>query len=149
MYIYVNISLNSSYSEKCYRQTLNIKSTHILCSATFCLQSCSLWDSVAKYGEVRQTSDDSVIRRMRIACQITKARIQTLRLCNNHCYSTAIMVTRTHLQCYVILRCLFSYLRWPTLIRLTDWHPPARSCASIQFDMDIQNTRCGCVVGQN
>jgi hypothetical protein len=47
--------------------------THILRSITFSLKSCRLWDNVEKYGRVRQTSDDNIIRRMRIACQINKA----------------------------------------------------------------------------
>jgi hypothetical protein len=47
--------------------------THILCSITFFRKSCLLWDNVEKYGTARQTRDDSIIRRMRFACWITKA----------------------------------------------------------------------------
>jgi hypothetical protein len=47
--------------------------THILCSITFSLKSCRLWDNVEKYGTARQATDDNIIRRMRFACCITKA----------------------------------------------------------------------------
>jgi hypothetical protein len=47
--------------------------THILCSITFPRKSCRLWDNVEKYGTARQTTDDNIIRRMRIACWVTKA----------------------------------------------------------------------------
>ena len=51
--------------------------THILCSVTFFTKSCPLWDNVEKYGRVEQSADNNIIRRMRFACRITKARIQT------------------------------------------------------------------------
>jgi hypothetical protein len=38
------------------------------------LKSCSLWDNVEKYGRARQATVDNIIRWMRIACCITKAR---------------------------------------------------------------------------
>jgi hypothetical protein len=47
--------------------------THILCSITCPRKSCRLWDNVEKYGTARQTTDDNIIRRMRLACWITKA----------------------------------------------------------------------------
>jgi hypothetical protein len=37
-------------------------------------KSCRLWDNVEKYGTVGQATDDSIIRRMRFACWITKAK---------------------------------------------------------------------------
>jgi hypothetical protein len=43
--------------------------TYILCSVTFfSRKSCRLWDKVEKYGGAREAADDSIIRRMRIAC---------------------------------------------------------------------------------
>jgi hypothetical protein len=39
----------------------------------FLPKSCRLWHNVEKYGTARQATDDNIIRRMRIACQITKA----------------------------------------------------------------------------
>jgi hypothetical protein len=77
MYIYDNISLNSSYNEKCVRQRLWRKSKHTLCSITFFRKSCRLWDNVEKYRTDRQATDENMIRHARFACRITKARIQT------------------------------------------------------------------------
>jgi hypothetical protein len=37
---------------------------------------CRLWDNVEKHGGARQATDDNIIRRMRFACGLTKARIQ-------------------------------------------------------------------------
>ena len=45
-------------------------------------------------GRVRQAVDDNIIRRMRIACCITKA-VDTL---NVYWFYTATLVTRTHLS---------------------------------------------------
>jgi hypothetical protein len=42
--------------------------THILCSISFPRKSCRLWDNVEQYGRARQATDDTIIRRMRIAC---------------------------------------------------------------------------------
>jgi hypothetical protein len=47
--------------------------TNILCSITFFRKSCRLSDNVEKYCRARQATDDSIIRRMRFACWITKA----------------------------------------------------------------------------
>jgi hypothetical protein len=69
--------------------------THILCSIALFRKSCRLWDNVKKYGRARQATDDNIIRRMRFACWITKA---TDTICNTYCFSTAIIVTRTHLN---------------------------------------------------
>jgi hypothetical protein len=38
--------------------------------------SCCLWNNVEKYGEARQATDDNVIRRVRLAWWVKKARIQ-------------------------------------------------------------------------
>jgi hypothetical protein len=46
--------------------------THILCSITFFLKSCRLWDNVEKCGWVSQATN-ATIRRMRFACRITEA----------------------------------------------------------------------------
>jgi hypothetical protein len=57
-----------------------------------------LWDNVEKCGGVREVSDDSIIRRMRCACWITKAYRHIRTLCNTYCFLTAKIVTRTHLS---------------------------------------------------
>jgi hypothetical protein len=51
---------------------------------------------VDKNGKAGQATDDNIIRRMRIACCITKAT-DTLRIRNTYCFPTATMVTRTRL----------------------------------------------------
>jgi len=43
----------------------------------FFFKSYRLYDNAEKYGRTRQTTDDNMIRRMRSACCVTKARIQT------------------------------------------------------------------------
>jgi len=73
LFVY-GIALNSSYNEKYFRQTLEIKSKHILCSKTFFFRnSFHLWDNVGKHGRARQATDDDIIRRWRFACWVTKA----------------------------------------------------------------------------
>jgi hypothetical protein len=67
--------MNSSYNEKYFRQNCRENQNK------FCVQypprkSCRLWDNVEKHGTARQATDDNIIGRMRIACLLTKARIQ-------------------------------------------------------------------------
>jgi hypothetical protein len=50
------------------------KSKHILCSIASFWKSWLLWDNVDKYGTAGQTTDDNIIRRMRIACWVTNAK---------------------------------------------------------------------------
>ena len=47
--------------------------TYILCSITFPEKITTLLDNVEKHGRARQATDGSIIRRMRLACWITKA----------------------------------------------------------------------------
>jgi hypothetical protein len=47
--------------------------THILYSITSFLKSCHLCDNVEKCCKARQATGDNIIRRMRVACWITKA----------------------------------------------------------------------------
>jgi hypothetical protein len=56
-----------------------------LWSIFFSRKSCRLWDNVEKYGTARQTTDDNIVRRtkVRFACRITEARIQTIIILNN------------------------------------------------------------------
>jgi hypothetical protein len=57
--------------------------TH-LCSIIFFRRSCPLCDHVERYGRTRHTTDDNIIRHMRVASLTTKARIQTHA--QNVCY---------------------------------------------------------------
>jgi hypothetical protein len=54
MYIYDNISLNSSQEEKKKFQTKGVEKikTHILCTITLFWKSCHMWDNVEKYFEL-------------------------------------------------------------------------------------------------
>ena len=54
-------------------------------------------DVVGKYGKARQATDNNVIRRMRVACWITKVT-DTFRICNTYCFSTTTVVTRKSLS---------------------------------------------------
>jgi hypothetical protein len=60
-------------NEMFHTKVLEIIKTHILCSITFIRISYRLWGNVEKYVTARQTTDDSIIRRMRFACWITTA----------------------------------------------------------------------------
>jgi hypothetical protein len=52
---------------------------------------------VERYDRARQTTDDSIIRRMRFARWIPEAT-NTLGICNTYCFSKARMVTRLRLN---------------------------------------------------
>jgi len=79
--------------------------THILCSITFPRKWCHLWDNVGKYGTAGQATDDSTIRRMRIACWIPKATDIHFEYVIT-CFSTATTVTRTRLDITLHIHCL-------------------------------------------
>ena len=103
MHIYYNISLNSSYNEKYFRQFCRKKSKHILCSVCiyifFFLKSRLLWDNVEKYYTAGQAIDVDIIRRMHFACWKstlhTHPRYITMRFHGNNGNSNAPL-------CYVI-----------------------------------------------
>ena len=74
MYVYNNISLNYSYDEKCFRQTLLRKiRRHILCSITYFQKLCHLCNNMLKHQRTRQATDDNIIQCMCIVCCITRA----------------------------------------------------------------------------
>jgi hypothetical protein len=65
--------------------------THILCSITLFRKLLLLWDNVEKYVGARGVTDDNIIRRVHIACWITKA---TDRQTDTHTH------THTHTHTY-------------------------------------------------
>ena len=67
-------------------------------------KSCRLWDNVEKFTTAGQATDDSIIRRMRFACWITKAT-HTLRI-YIYCFSATRMDTRVHLSGTLYVHCL-------------------------------------------
>ena len=62
-------------------------------------------DNVEKYGTAEQATDDNIIRRMRVACWITKAT-NTHSTCNTYFFFTttmgASMLCYTHIACLVL-----------------------------------------------
>jgi hypothetical protein len=80
--------------------------THILRSIT--KNWCHLWDNVEKYCTAGQVTDDN-----KAHCMLgTYGYKQTLRTCNNYCFSTAATVSRTrpNVTLYVPrLTCLYSF----------------------------------------
>jgi hypothetical protein len=74
LYIYDNISLNSSKNEKCFRPKLWRKSKHIFYVQYFFNRKWwRLGDNMERYGRAGQVTDDNIIRRMHVAFWISKA----------------------------------------------------------------------------
>jgi hypothetical protein len=75
MYVYGNISLNSSWNEKCFRQSLYRKSKHTFCVQELLSENCAVRNIVKKKKKckVGQVTDDNITRHMRIACWTPKA----------------------------------------------------------------------------
>jgi hypothetical protein len=64
---------------------------------------------VEKYNTARHASDDNIIRRMRIACWITKATDTHSDYVILIAFSTATVVTRTRLNVTLYVHCLYCY----------------------------------------
>ena len=88
-------------SDKSYRETRN---THFMFNNFFFGKSCRLWDNVEKY--CRAGHPQMKIWCMHISCWILKATKCTHRLYNTHCFSTAAVVARTHLNVTLYVHCL-------------------------------------------
>jgi hypothetical protein len=69
------------------------------------LSSIPFFQNVEKYGTARQATDDNIIRRMRIACWITKAT-DTLGMCNTYCFCAATIVSPARLNITLYVHCL-------------------------------------------
>ena len=82
--------------------------THFMFNNFFPRKSCRLWDNVEKHGTARRATDDSITRRMRFACWITKAT-DTQSEYAIHCFSTATMVTRKLLNVTLHIECPSCY----------------------------------------
>ena len=109
IYIFYHISLNSSYNEKIFEQNLLKKSKYTFYVPQlfffFFKISCGLLDNAEKYCRAWRAIVDDIIRRIRIACWITKDTathsvcVILLPLLGNIGYANAP-------QCYDILRTL-------------------------------------------
>jgi hypothetical protein len=67
---------------------------------------CCLWENVEKYDRASQATDENVIRRMRMACSMSKGYRHTHGICSTACFSTATMVTRTPHDITLYVHCL-------------------------------------------
>ena len=83
--------------------------TRILCSVAFFRKSCHLWDNVEKYCRAGQATDDSIIRRMRIACWIPKATNIHSECVILVSLDTATVVARKHVTVKLQVHCLSCY----------------------------------------
>jgi hypothetical protein len=67
--------------------------THFIFNNFFLENRAFLGDYVEEYCKSKTATNGNIIRCMRFACWNTKAKIQTLRICNTYCFSTIIIVT--------------------------------------------------------
>jgi len=90
------------------RCTVNKTSKHIVCSITFFVR---LWDNVEKYCRTGQATDENIIRRMRIACWLTKDKYRhKLKIRNTYCFFMATADTREHVNVMLYAHCLSLYV---------------------------------------
>ena len=82
-------------SDKTCRENQN---TDFVFSKFFCSLSCRLWENAEKCGRARQSTDDNIIRRMRIACWTSKALDTHSEYVILLVFSKATRVTRTFLH---------------------------------------------------
>ena len=71
---------------------------YIIYSIFLFQKSCHLSHNMEKYDIARRATDGTVIRLACFACWIKQTRVQTHTKYVTHCFSTATMVTRTHLR---------------------------------------------------
>jgi len=86
--------------------------THILCSVTFF--SSKIVPFMRKGGKILYSGVGH--RRQYGACALhagyLRLQTRTLRLCNTHCFSTAVVIARTRLNVTL-------YVHWPSLLAAT------------------------------
>jgi hypothetical protein len=93
--------------------------THIWCSITFLFfrKSCRLWDIVEKYCTAGQSTDDNMTDAHWMLDKL--GYNQTIRICNNYCFSTATSVVQTSQElCYTFIDCLVNYYK----VQLTSYY---------------------------
>jgi hypothetical protein len=74
---------------------------------------------VEKYGKAGQATDDDIIRRLRIACWITKATSTHSERVSTYCFCTATMVTVTRVSVTFIRT-----LRVLVILKNSSMYPP-------------------------
>ena len=129
MYIYDHFSLNSSQNEKLFRQKLQRHPKHFYFSVSFSRKSRSLWHNFGKKknGRVGQATDDILIRSMRFASWISKAK-------------------NTHSECVILIN--FPRQQWShgraSMLRYTD----IACLCRLVFTMTVFRTTCSAVCGK-
>ena len=78
--------------------------THILCSITFFLKSCILWDNVKNICRAGQAKDDNTAHAHFMLDN--NGDTFALTICNTNTFSTATMVARTRLKFTFYIHCL-------------------------------------------
>jgi hypothetical protein len=97
MYIYDNVSPNSSQNEKCFRRNLQSIKAHILCSVTFResrVVNAIPWKNMVEPDRPQMT----IYNTAHALCMLDNESYKhSLRICNTYCFSTATVLTRTRL----------------------------------------------------
>jgi len=83
-----------------FRQNLQRKSKHILCSITFS-ENHAMYEIMWKY-VVEPDRPPMTKQHICIASWINKATRHTLRICNTYCFTMATMFMQTHLTVTII-----------------------------------------------
>jgi len=108
MYMHNNISLNTSYNEKCFREKVveEIK-THFSCPITFFSENRAIYEIMR---ENMVVSERPQMTTLYGACALhpgnNYGRRHTLTICNIYFFSTATIVTRTRLMLRLYVHCL-------------------------------------------
>jgi hypothetical protein len=80
--------------------------THILCTITIFWKLCHLWDNLEKYHRAGRWQHGAC------TLQTWYLRLQTLRLCNTYCFSTAKIAALMCLNVMLYVHCLSCYLHY-------------------------------------
>ena len=98
MYVYNNMSLNSSQNEKRFRQKLWRQWKHTLCVKRIVVENRAVYEILWKR-MVKQTGHRWQYNTAH-ACYMldNKGYRHTLRICNTYCFSVATMVMQTRLN---------------------------------------------------
>jgi hypothetical protein len=104
------------------------QNTHFVLNKFSSRKLCRLWDNVQKYNTAGQVNDDNIIRRMRIACWVTKATkthseyVIPIAFLQQHCWRKFASVLR--LYTYYIACLGFTYIGAMTVLLCWWLYPP-------------------------
>jgi len=104
--VYLWSHLAQFFSELEMFQTKDVEKikTHSMFHNLFFRHSCRLWNNVESYGNATRATRDAL--KLRLACRVTKARVQTLVMFNTFVFSTATMIKRKRLTFALYVRYL-------------------------------------------